>query len=286
MPVEALLRDLWSHRGRMLLVALALIAAGFAVVIALPRHYVAQTTVAPAETTSIATSSLLSPSPLLSSGLLDTRPTGNFAVYLDALSAPEAAVMLAAETSLVSYLTTRRSRGPMGWVRRSLGMRTKADVDDVLAWLERNLSVTQGVATVTFTVALSHSDREVALDVLRRLHALAEAKVRADLAGMARRRITAIEMRLTTERDLFLRNALYELLGQQQRAALVVSADEAVAARMVSSPMVERRPSVPNRPVLLLLLLVVSPLAALSMEAAVVLGRWRLQMPLGAAAAE
>lgn len=284
MPVEALLRDLWSHRGRVLLVAFAFLAAGIAVVVALPRQYVAQAVVAPAETTSLATSTLLSPSPLVASGLLDSRPTGNFAVYLDALSAPEAAAMLAAETPLLEYLERLRAAGPMGWIRRTLGLRMTADVDDALSWLERSISVTQGVATVTFTITLAHRDRDAALDALRRLHALAEAKVRADLAGMARRRIVAIEARLGTERDLFLRNALYELLGQQQRAALVVAADEAVAARMVSSPMVELRPSVPNRPVLLLLLLVIAPLTALSIEAAVVLGRWRMAMPFGAPA--
>lgn len=286
MPVEALLRDLWSHRARILLIAFALLSAGLAAVMGLPRQFVAQAVVAPAETTSIATSTLLAPSPLVSSSLLDTRPTGNFAVYLDALRSPEAAAMLAADTPILPYLTARRAAGPMGWVRAALGGRMTADVDDALDWLERSLSVTQGVATVTFTVTLAHAEREAALDALRRLHALAEAKVRADLAGMARRRILAIEQRLGSERDLFLRNALYELLGQQQRAALVVGADEAVAARIVSAPMVELRPSVPNRSLLFLLLLVVSPLTALAIEAAMVLGRWRLALPGGMAPAE
>ena len=52
---------------------------------------------------------------------------------------------------------------------------------------------------------------------------------------------------------------MFELLAQQQRAALVVAADEAAAARLVSLPMVEIRPSVPNRPLLLLLLALVIP---------------------------
>ena len=77
-----------------------------------------------------------------------------------------------------------------------------------------------------------------------------------------RERIAAIEARLAAERDLFQRAALFELLGAQQRIALVVAADEAVAARLVSAPMVEIRPSLPNRPLLLLLLALVAPLAA------------------------
>lgn len=263
MPLEEVLRGVLERRWRVALAALLVFALGAALILSWPRSYVAQAVVAPAETTGIATSTLLSPVPILPGGLLDTRSSGNFAVYLDALRSPEAAAMLARETGLLDHLTALRGAGPLGALRRTLGLRIQADLDDAQAWLERQLGVTQGVATVTFTLTLAHRDREAALDALVRLHALAEAKVRADLAGMARRRIAAIEARLATERDLYLRNALYDLLGQQQRAALVVAADEAVAARLVSAPMVEIRPSLPNRPLLLALLAVAAPLLAL-----------------------
>ena len=75
-----------------------------------------------------------------------------------------------------------------------------------------------------------------------------EHRLGADQAG---RRVAALEQRLARESDLFLRNSLYELLAQQQRAGLVVAADEAVAARLVSAPAAETRPSLPNRPLLL-----------------------------------
>jgi hypothetical protein len=233
-----------------------------------PRSYLAQAVVAPAETTGIAASALLSPAPLLGSGgLLDTRPGGNFAVYLDALRAPEAAAMLARDTELLAFLGAQRAAGPLGALRRALGLRMEADTDDALTWLERRLAVTQGVATVTFTLSLAHPDRGAALDMLERLHAHAEAKVRADIGGMAARRIAAIGARLGAEHDLYVRTQLYDLLGQQQRAAVVVAADEAVAARLVSAPTVEVRPSVPNRPLLLALLAVAAPLAALVLGA-------------------
>lgn len=274
MPLEALLRAVWTWRWQVTLAAALLYAAGALTVLLWPRSYVAQAVVAPAETTGIATSALLAPAPIMGgAGLLDSRPGGNFAVYLDALRSPEAAAMLARDTGLLAHLTALRSAGPLGWLRRALGLRLEADLDDALAWLERHLAVTQGVATVTFTLTLTHRDRDAALDALTRLHALAEAKVRADIAELARRRIAAIEARLATERDLFLRNTLYDLLGQQQRAALVAAADEAVAARLVSAPMVEIRPSVPNRPLLLALLAVAAPFAALSGAAAVALLR-------------
>ncbi|MBV1795800.1 hypothetical protein [Siccirubricoccus sp. G192] len=264
MPLDHLLRGVLDRRWRIVLAALLLFALGATVVTGWPRSYLTQIVVAPAETTGLATSSLLSASALpLGSGLLDPRPVGNFAVYLDALRSPEAAAMLARDTGLLAYLTALRGARPLGPLRRALGLRIAADLDDAQNWLEARLAVTQGVASVTFTITLAHRDRAAALEALERLHALAEAKVRADLAGMARRRIAAIEARLAQENDLYLRTMLYDLLGQQQRAALVVQADEAVAARLVSAPMVEIRPSLPNRPLLLLLLAVVAPLASL-----------------------
>ena len=83
----------------------------------------------------------------------------------------------------------------------------------------------------------------------------------------------ALERRLSRESDIFLRNSLYELLAQQQRAGLVVAADEAVAARLVSAPMVEARPSLPNRSLLLALLALAVPLAVLTLGASLLLLR-------------
>jgi hypothetical protein len=142
--------------------------------------------------------------------------------------------------------------------------------------------VTQALGAVTWTLTLPHRDREVALDALRRLHVFAEAKVRADLAELSRRRIAALEARLARESDLYIRQSLYELLAQHQRADVVVTADEVVAARLVQAPMVELRPSLPNRPLLLLLLLIAAPMAAVAVVAAgVLLGTASLRVPLG-----
>ncbi|NOG71536.1 hypothetical protein [Roseicella sp. DB1501] len=276
MALDLLLRGLWQRRRQAALAALLLFAVLVAILLRMPQRYVAQAVIAPAETTSIATSTLLSPMPLLGGGLLDDRPSGNFAVYLDALRSPEAAAMLARDTGLLQHLDALRAAWPLGPLRRALGLRVEADLDDALAWLEQNFAATQNIATVTFTLTLAHRDRAAALDALQRLHALAEAKVREDLGALARRRIAAIEARLATESDLYLRNALYDLLGQQQRSALVVAADEAVAARIVSAPMVELRPSLPNRTLLLLLFLLLAPLVSLTGTLAIVLLRHRL----------
>jgi hypothetical protein len=270
MPIEELLAGVWARRMRVALMAALFFATGAAVILAWPRSYVAEAVVAPAETTGIATSTLLSPSVQVG-GLLDPRPTGNFAIYLGALRSAEAAVMLAAETPLLAYLTARRDAFPAGDLRRLLGLAREADLDDLRSWLERNLAVTQTLGAVTWTVALAHPDRDAALDALRRLHVFAEAKVRADLEELARRRVGALEARLAREADLYMRQSLYELLAQSQRAGLVAAADEAVAARLVSGPSVGIRPTLPNRPLLLLLLLVAAPLAALTLATASVL---------------
>jgi len=266
-PAPLLLAHLLARWRRIFLLALLFITGGASLILTWPRAHVAELVVAPAETTGIATSSLLAGTPVVS-GLFDPRPTGNFAIYLGALRSAEAASLLAAETPLLPWLEARRASGLAGWLRAQLDLARPADLDDARLWLERELAVTQVPGAVTWTVALAHPDRALALDLLRRLHAFAEEKVRADLSDLARRRIAALETRLARESDLYVRQSLYELLAQQQRAGVVVAADEAVAARLVSAPMVELRASRPNRSLLLLLLLVAAPLAATALVAA------------------
>ena len=154
-------------------------------------------------------------------------------------------MMLARDTPILAHLTERRGAAPLGPIRRALGWRLEADLDDVVAFLQSNLAPTASLASVTWTLELVHRDRAGALDMLGRLHRLAEAQVRESLAGLAAGRIALLERRLASEPDLYLRQALLDLLAQQQRAGLVVLADEAVAARLVSPPAVEIRPTTP-----------------------------------------
>ncbi|WP_419898335.1 hypothetical protein [Roseomonas sp. USHLN139] len=273
MPLDQLLRGVWRLRQLVALAALLLMAAGTTLILAWPRAYVAQAVVAPAETTGMAASSLISASSLAPGSLLDTRPGGNFAVYLAALRSPEATAMLLRDTSLLDALAVARADSPLAPLRALLGMERPPDGDDAQRWLERNLSVTQSLASVTWTLEIAHPSRDTALEILERLHRFAEARVREDLALLTRRRIIALEGRLATERDLYLRTPLFELLAQHQRAALVVAAESTLASRLVSGPSVELRPSVPNRPLLLLLLGLAAPMACLFMAACWVLLR-------------
>lgn len=270
MALDALLLALWQWRLRLAAVWLALVLLGAAPVLLWTRSYVAEITVAPAETTGIATSTLLAPLTFAPGNILDTRPSGNFAIYLAALRSTEAAMLLAERTALLIYLSETRAAGIGGTIRAALGLGRAADLDDARTWLEASLAVTPNPITVTWEISLPHPDRVFALEALRMVHGFAESKVRADIAGVAARRIAILTQRLETERDLFLRNGLVELLAQQQRAAMVVGAEEAVAARLVSMPYVEQRPSLPNRP-LLIGLLAIAALAVVGLGGACLL---------------
>lgn len=263
MPLPLLLMGLWAWRARLALILLLLWVGGAATILLWPRGYLARAQVAPAETTSFAVSALLSPQALSQSQAQDTRPAGNFAVYLAALRSPEAARMLTTETTLLQVMERQRQASTLKVLRAWLGFNRALDADDVLAWLERYFSVSQNLGSITWALELTHADPALALQALNSLHRFAEAKVRADLAYQAARRVTALEARLQGESDVFLRNSLYDLLAQQQRAGLVVAADEAVAARLIAAPMVEARASRPNRSLLLPLWLMVVPLAVL-----------------------
>ncbi|MCA3356829.1 MAG: hypothetical protein ING02_02445 [Roseomonas sp.] len=273
MPLPLLLMGLWAWRARLALILLLLWVGGAAAILLWPRGHVARAQVAPAETTAFAISSLLASHPLALGQGLDTRPGGNFAIYLAALRSPEAARMLTTETPLLQALERARQDSPLAGLRASLGLNRALDADDVLAWLERYMSVSQNLGSITWSLELTHPDPGLALQALVTLHNYAEAKVRADLAVQAARRVAALEARLSGESDVFLRNSLYDLLAQQQRAGLVVAADEAVAARLIAVPMVEARPSRPNLPLLLGLWLLVVPLTVLMGAAGLILAR-------------
>lgn len=272
MPLELLLLGLWRLRWRIIGATLGLLLVGGALVVTWPRQYVAEAVVAPAETTGLAASTLIQGGLVMPGGLLDTRAGGNFAIYLASLRSPEAVAMLARETAILQDLTAQKRASVTGRLRTLAGFPpSPADLDDVDRWLDRNLGVTQSLATVTTALSLPHPNRAAALDLLTRLHAFGEAQVRASLQELARRRIAALEARLATERDIYLRTPLYELLAQHQRAGVIAMADEIVAARLVSAPSVGIWPALPNRPLLLVLLMVTAPMACVLLAACRVL---------------
>ncbi|MFC3125212.1 hypothetical protein ACFOD4_09075 [Pseudoroseomonas globiformis] len=273
MPLHLLLRGVLGLWRWLLPAALLLLGLGAALILSMPRAYLAEMVIAPSETSGVAVSSLISANALAPGSLLDTRPGGNFAVYLSALRSPEAAAMLMRETTLLADLAGQKDEGMLAALKQALDLDRPPDEDDVGRWLDRNLAVTQSLASVTWTLQLAHPRREAALDALARLHGFAESRVRQDLLSMAERRIAALEARLGQERDIYLRTPLFELLAQHQRVALVLRADQAVAARLVSGPGAGLRPALPNRPLLLAMLLFTVPMTCLFLAACLVLLR-------------
>lgn len=271
MTSDALLTGLWRHRVGVVVGAFALWLAAVGVVLLIPRAHVAQAVVAPAETTGIAASSLLSPLPQLGAGLIEQRPSGNFAVYLGALRGREATLVLRRDTELAERLAADRAESPLTATLAPFGFGS-AEVldDDLMAWLRRNTAATQNPASMLWTIEARHPDPALALAVLRALHGAAEARVREEMQAMVSRRLAFLTDRAAREPDLGVRQALYGLIGEAHRHAAVLAADTAVAARIVSAPSVEDRPSVPNRILL----------AALAAPAALVtsLGLWALAL--------
>jgi hypothetical protein len=286
MPLDLLLSSLWRRKGTICLGWIALLLAGATIVLLLPQRYVARATVAPLETTNIATSTLLSSGPLFQAGLLDNKPSGNFAIYLGALRSREAAAMLLRNTTLGADLLERMQESIPGQVVRAISCKLfdlcrepEVTLDTAMGWLERNLSVGQSPVNITWQVEVQHRDRALSQDILRRLHAFAEDKVRGELKEMVERRLKVLQARADAEPDGFLRNTLYDLIAQQQRAQMVVEADQAVAALLVSRPDVEIEPSQPNRPLLLILLIPATLMLSVGGAAALILLRGPAMLP-------
>ena len=139
MTLAALIRGLVGRWRAIALATLLVYGAGAALVLLWPRSFLAQATVAPAETSAIATSSLLAPSPFASGGVLDPRPMGNFAVYLSALRGVEAAAIVVRDTPLLAFMTERRGEGPIGLIRHLFGLRIEADLDDAATSTPRSV---------------------------------------------------------------------------------------------------------------------------------------------------
>ncbi len=248
-----LAQGLLAWRGRLLSAMLVLYLAGAVLIVLWPRQYVATIIVAPAETAAIATSQILTSGSLLGGGLLDPRPGGNFAVYLAVLRSADAAEMLM-QHDLARDMQTRRAQKFSAVLRDLLGGSAELSRDDVQRFLEQSVIVTSARQTITWTIDLVYPDRAIALSALQHLHAFAEAQVRTGLRDTVARRMRVLQTQLETETDLFQRQALYDLLAQQQRFSMVLTADETVAARVAASAAVEDSPSRPNRTLLLMLL--------------------------------
>lgn len=240
-----------------------------------PQVYRAQALIVPAETTGIAVSNILSSPALVAPQLFDSKPSGNFAVYLGALRTREMATALRNHTRLAEALTQDAEASWINRLQRNLGLHHDPVSDDVLVrWLERNTSATPQPNSIIWSLEVRHPNRDLALAVLQTLHTTAEARVREEIAGMVSRRLTWLTQRASFEQDATIRAALYDLIGQANRQSAILQADTAIAARIVSAPSVEERASFPNRLFLLSLALVASSALSISFWTSLLIFRY------------
>lgn len=202
----------------------------------------------PAETTAISVSSLLSPFPFAPQNMLDPKPTGNFAVYLAALRAREAANVLLNYSQLPNALYTKQKQNFFLKFAETIGLiDLQINEDNVLKWLERNTSITLHPSNTVWIIEVRHQNPKVALEILTLIHQTAERRVREEMENMVARRISWLNERVAAEPDSTIRSTLYDLIGQAQKHAAILASDSAIAARLVSAPAVENQPSHPNR---------------------------------------
>lgn len=220
----------------------------------IPISFRARALIVPAETTGIAVSNLLSPIQIMSPSLLEAKPSGNFAVYLSALRSREIIRVLRQETVLADVLAEEAKTSLLGKLVKFLKFSENTiDDDKILEWLEQNTSATSLPNSIVWMIEVRHTDPLLALSVLRTLHAAAEARVRDEVTAMLSRRISWLMERAASEPDATVRIVLHELAAQAHRHLAILSSDGSVAARLVSAPAVEDRPTVPNRPFLAVL---------------------------------
>ncbi|MDW8445619.1 MAG: hypothetical protein RML45_16260 [Acetobacteraceae bacterium] len=254
MTFHELVTLLLSRWRACLLTALGLWTCSCFLIGLVPTSFRARAIIVPAETTGIAVSNLLSPIQIMSPSLLEAKPSGNFAVYLSALRSREIIRVLRQETALADILAEEAKTSLLGKLRKLLKLSENTiDDDKILEWLEHNTSATSHTNSIVWMIEVRHKDPLLALSVLRTLHAAAEARVRDEITAMLSRRISWLAERAATEPDATVRTALHELAAQAHRHLAILASDGSVAARLVSAPAVDDRPTVPNRPFLAVL---------------------------------
>lgn len=237
-----------------------------------PQSYRAKTIIVPAETTGVAVSHILSTPPFFGQTFFDTKPSGNFAVYLGALRTREIAQAVRRNTQLAHVLGAEATESWLGRLYQALGLKIALpDDDEILNWLEKNTFTIQLPNSILWQIEVRHVDPEIALSILKTMHETAEARVRDEIVSMISRRLSWLIDRAATEADAIIRTSLYDLIAQANRHSAILASDTAVAARLVSLPAVEQRPTVPNRIFLLSFSLVGALITSVLMWSAIIL---------------
>ncbi len=195
----------------------------------------------------------------------------DFARFVELLSSPTVAARLMTEPGLLAHLFPERwdpatgrwhtPGGLSGWLRGLiLGLAGREDwsapdVDIVSHHLRRAIVVQSLGTTPMRRISYRDSDRAFAVTLLHRLTAAADAHLRTEAARRANAEIGYIRAGLAAAQTADSRKALVELLGDQERVAMMIGVDLPFAADPIEPPSASNQPDWPNP-------LIILPLAA------------------------
>ncbi len=195
----------------------------------------------------------------------------DFSRFIELLSSPTIAARLMIEPGILPHLFPERwdqatarwhtPGGVGGWLRAAvLGLAGREDWSepdaDIVSRQLRRMVVVQSLGTNPMRrLSYRDSDRAFAVILLQRLTSLADSHLREEAARRANAEIGFIRARLAAVQSADSRRALVELLGDQERVAMMIGVDLPFAADPIEPPTASAQADWPNP-------LIILPLAA------------------------
>jgi hypothetical protein len=120
------------------------------------------------------------------------------------------------------------------------------DASALSRWLECHVRIRPLGATQMRRVILRMNDRDMAADLLRALHRLTDETIRADARIRTDQRIQYLRAQMAVVNNPDHRDALVDLLKDQERTRMMVGIDHDFAAEAIDPPSLSSRPVFPN----------------------------------------
>ena len=269
LPLRPILRSLAS--GWRLVAASAATAMLLTVLAlrALPAEHTASMVVGPIARTGASAMGARAPVAMRSDMPLSVLEFGNgdemlsdFARFMELLTSPTVAARLMADPAIAAHLFPERwdaaagrwhtPGGLGGWLRGlALALAGREDWSvpdpDIVSHHLRRVLVVQSLGTTPMRrLSLRDSDRGFAIGLLQRLSAAADAQLREEAARRAEAEIGFVRARLAATQSADSRKALVELLGDQERVAMMIGVGLPFAADPIEAPSASHQPDWPN----------------------------------------
>ena len=218
------------------------LAAGFIIAIILciilPAKYEARMTVGPAGRGAGADLSAFLPSsesPTIQYLLqrVGSVTAADFSVYETLMTSPRVAGALQKDEAFKGKL-------------KNLCDNCDIDAASFARWLECHVRIRPLGATQMRRITLRMRDKELATDLLRGLHRLSDETIRADARIRTDQRIQYLRAQMAVVNSPDHRDALVDLLKDQERTRMMVGIDHDFAAEAIDPPILDDRKVFPN----------------------------------------